>query len=558
MTAKRKFTPAPISPDVLEARRVLEGFERQIILGAANSYFFYQYIKPSVCPYDPATLSHRQDFNTGRYNSLWALIAAFYYRFEHLTLEKDINIPVPVLSNLIADSCNKERIAIDLAEQLTEEVTSEEAFTKSLTYDSSMALAKSPAFQDWLSTRIAEQTVGLIDLHRSLRTLTMDTLEQIVAKAKESVSMLGTKASELARPIGEFQIPAEDDMDMLIGPHRFLCYEAIATLVGPSGIGKSTLAMQMAMAFALGREIFGFKPRAALKILIIQGENDDGDIAEMRDGTIAGHKLSDEDKARVSANVMCCRCNSATGRKFIQGPVRNNLQRFKPDLLIIDPALCYVGGDTKEQRVVGEFLRSDLLPELQRAKCGCLLLHHTNKPPTQNPKGGTSNEDAYAESGSAEFRNVARAVITLRPIGDGSVYELRVPKRGNRLGWTDDDGQPTTRRYVRHSADRDRLFWEHASYADAHKAMAAVDDDKSEANAEKLLACIARHGEISQNNLLAEAKKLGIGNKVCREAVESLLEGSKIICTGKPRSGARPEKFYSRVTKTSIPGGETI
>jgi len=334
--------------------------------------------------------------------------------------------------------------------------------------------------------------------------------------------------------------------------------EAIATLVGPSGIGKSTLAMQMAMAFALGREIFGFKPRAALKILIIQGENDDGDIAEMRDGTIAGLKLTDEDTATVSANVMCCRCNSSTGRKFIHGPVRKNLERFKPDLLIIDPALCYVGGDTKEQKVVGEFLRSHLLPELQRAQCGCLLLHHTNKPPTQTTKGA-ANEDAYAESGSAEFRNVARAVITLRPIGDGSVFELRVPKRGNRLGWVDDCGQPTTRKYIRHSEDRNRLFWEVASGDDADKAVVAAQEDKSEANAEKVLSCIPpQPDDISQENLFAEASKLRIAAKPCRDTVKALLEDSRIICIPKPRSGARAEKFYSRVIKTSIPGGEQV
>ena len=252
---------APISPDVLEARRVLEGFERQIILGAANSYFFYQYIKPSVCPYDPATLSHRQDFNTGRYNSLWALIAAFYYRFEHLTLEKDINIPVPVLKNLIADSCNKNRIAIDLAEQLTEEVTSEEAFTASLTYDSSMALAQSPAFADWLQSRITEQTFGLIGLHRSLGSLTLGTLDEIVSKAKTAGGQVG-----LAKRIADraYRTDVEIPPPLVryaVGDTAVSTPGNLTTISGQSKVGKTAIVTAMiAGTFAAeGADCLGFK-----------------------------------------------------------------------------------------------------------------------------------------------------------------------------------------------------------------------------------------------------------------------------------------------------------
>jgi hypothetical protein len=74
----------------------------------------------------------------------------------------------------------------------------------------------------------------------------------------------------------------------------------------------------------LERECFGFVPSRPLKSLIIQGENDDGDIAEMRAGVVAGLKLSEVDQSKVSANVLCLRCNSATGQKFVQRVARRD------------------------------------------------------------------------------------------------------------------------------------------------------------------------------------------------------------------------------------------
>jgi len=546
-----------VPSDVLEARRAPETLERELIFGMAKFYKFYRAMRDIVCPYDPANLSYRSDFSIDRYNVLYRAINAFYRRFDNNTeTPENLGIPNHLLGVYVIDWANRNGVPMDTAQKLLDEITQETEYSAALELPMLQALSEGKAFADWIQRRVTLLTANTINNQRQLGMLTLDNLENLVAEAKQAVSRVGGNASDVARPIGEFQIPAEDDPGEMIGPKRFLCRQALATLVGPSGIGKSTLAMQMSVAFTLGKDIFGFKPKKALKILIIQGENDDGDIAEMRDGAVAGLGLTDEEKATVSTNVLCCRCNSTTGKKFIHGPVRMNLQRFKPDLLIIDPALCYVGGDTKEQKIVGEFLRTHLLPELQKANCGCVLLHHTNKPPTQNPKGGSSNDDAYAESGSAEFRNVARAVITLRPMGDGTVFELRVPKRGNRLGWKDEMGQPTTKKYIRHAADRKKLFWEETTEAGATSACAAAQDQKLDAIAERVLNCVPNHGEISQNDLIAAAKTHGISNKACRDAIKVLLAESSVQSTKKPRSGARPGICYSRAIKTSIPGGE--
>ena len=544
-----------IAPGVLEARNAALTVERELIFGMAKYYQFYRQMRDTICIYDPTTNSYRQDFSIAKYNSLFQELDIFYRRFDHKTdLKDEFGIPRPHLIAYIADRTNRGGLPKDIGEQLVQEITEETEYFDTLNQPQLTALVESYQFTEWLQNRVTQQALTQLNNLKNNGPVTLEQLEVAVATARQSVSIVSSE-SDLARPIGDFEVPAEGDENELIGPGRFLCRDGLAIIVGPSGIGKSTLAMQMAIALAVGREIFGFKPSRNLKSLIIQGENDDGDIAEMRDGTIAGLGLSEADKITISANVFCCRCNSVTGQKFIQDIVRRNLQRYKPDLLIIDPALCYVGGDTKEQRVVGEFLRTFLLPEIRRAGCGCLLLHHTNKPPSQTPKPGTFNEDAYAEAGSAEFRNVARAAISLRRIGDGSVFELRVPKRGSRLGWKDDLGQPTDRKYIRHSSNRNQLFWEDANEADVKAARAAAEDKKTENKAERILACVPMQGEISQADLFAEAKNHEIGNKACRDAIKFLEAEGSIKCIQRPRAKGPAELLYARVIKTSIPGG---
>ena len=56
--------------------------------------------------------------------------------------------------------------------------------------------------------------------------------------------------------------------------NRFLCRGAGLLLVGPTGIGKSSLSMQDMILWALGRESFEIFPTRPLKSLLIQAEND--------------------------------------------------------------------------------------------------------------------------------------------------------------------------------------------------------------------------------------------------------------------------------------------
>src|SRR5205814_7826426 len=119
----------------------------------------------------------------------------------------------------------------------------------------------------------------------------------------------------VARRLSELVLPRENDPDELL-KHRFLCRGGGMLLVGPTGAGKSALAMQAKILWALGRDAFGFTPTRPLKSLLVQAENDDGDLAEMRDGVMRGLHLSAEDRARVGEMVLVVREDARIGGVF--------------------------------------------------------------------------------------------------------------------------------------------------------------------------------------------------------------------------------------------------
>ena len=69
-----------------------------------------------------------------------------------------------------------------------------------------------------------------------------------------------------------------NDPDNLIG-NRWLTRGSSMIISGGTGIGKSSLMMQVIIRWSLGLDFFGIAPVRPLKIGVIQAENDKGDLA---------------------------------------------------------------------------------------------------------------------------------------------------------------------------------------------------------------------------------------------------------------------------------------
>ena len=270
--------------------------------------------------------------------------------------------------------------------------------------------------------------------------------------------------------------PANDPNELL--KHRYLCRDAGMLVVGPTGIGKSTLAMQAALCWAIGREFFGIVPARPLRSLIIQAENDEGDLAEMRDGVLSGLGFTDEERTLACANVFVANEDIRTGKEFCDDVIAPLLEANKPDLLWIDPALTYLGGESNSQVDVGTFLRTWLNPLVHRHHCAVIVLHHTNKPPSGSEKPDWQGADfAYLGSGSSEWANWPRAVLGLRSIGSHQIFELKAGKRGSRLRWTDADGERVFNRIIAH-AKEGGFHWRESSLAELEAESGASSETR--------------------------------------------------------------------------------
>jgi hypothetical protein len=335
---------------------------------------------------------------------------------------------------------------------------------------------------------------------------------------------------------------ANDPSELL--RNRFLCRGGGLLLVGPTGIGKSSLAMQAKIYWALKRPAFEIVPARPLKSLLIQAENDDGDLAEMRDGVLAGLNLTDEEKQAAMKNVIVVREDVRTGLRFFSETARPLLAEHQPDLLWIDPALSYLGGEANSQKDVGGFLRNHLNPLLRDFNCGAVVVHHTNKPPSGREKPDWSGGDfAYLGGGSAEWANWARGVIALRSLGSHSVFELRAAKRGGRLGWVEADGETKTfTKLIAHANEPGVICWREADASEMPETKKA----KRIHTKADVLAHVPPEKPIAKDLLRAKANGAGVALNKINPMIAELLDDGDLHQWHEKRPGTNSKISFAR------------
>lgn len=304
----------------------------------------------------------------------------------------------------------------------------------------------------------AETSAWLCEVSRTRATVPAEIVAGMLERV-ERIRAVHDAGEAPARALGTLVAPAPGDGSELLR-HRFLCRRGGALLVGPTGIGKSSFSLQAATCWALGLPCFDITPARPLSSVIVQAENDDGDMAEMRNGVFAGLELTAAQREAASGMIHCFQENERGGAEFFARTVEPLLRLHRPDLLWIDPALAYIAGESSSQKDVGAFLRAQLNPLLHRYECAAIIAHHSNKPPSGKEKAEWSGFDlAYLGSGSAEWANWARAVIAIRGLGENGVFELCLGKRGGRVGWKDEAGKTIYTRLIGHAKEPGRIYW---------------------------------------------------------------------------------------------------
>jgi hypothetical protein len=332
------------------------------------------------------------------------------------------------------------------------------------------------------------------------------------------------------------QYDAADDSECLLGA-RYLCRGQSLLLPGPTGIGKSSLVMQMALVLAAGEPFFGITPKQPLKSLLLQAENDTGDLSEMARGVVNGLGLP---VSKIEHKLTVITETSVCGPAFHPW-AKALIIKHQPDLVIVDPVFAYIGGNASDQGIVSTWLRNGLGTISAETGATWILVHHVRKP--ADVEFERKNADyAYAGFGSVEFANFCRGVLNLRDVGGGR-FELRAAKRGKRAGLLDNNGHPTDAIYLRHG--RSGIFWERADepedarlegeLADALKLFGAMEPG-TDYNVNGLIELAEKTLKITRGNFTSPIKR---GFRVLQIVKKQTKNPVKTGCYIKPSADTK-------------------
>jgi hypothetical protein len=255
----------------------------------------------------------------------------------------------------------------------------------------------------------------------------------------------------------------KEDPTTILGNHRWLCKGGSLLIVGQSGTGKSSLMMQAAVHWCLGRDFFGIKPARPLRAIVLQAENDAGDISEALQDVITGAYIDSQERETLRDHLAIFRDTVSTGTTFTAA-LRQLVIDQRADIVFIDPLLSFAGIDVSDQEQASKFLRHDLAPILLETGAVLVAMHHTGKPKASSEKEGHTVADlAYAGLGSSEFTNWFREVAVLfRCQGEEPIYKFGLTKRRGRAGLKDANNEFKGEIYIRHAAEKGVIRWEYS------------------------------------------------------------------------------------------------
>jgi len=374
-----------------------------------------------------------------------------------------------------------------------------------------------------------------------------------IAKAKEQLSKqnaLQNAQIEMAKQMPPPEVLTIEEMGVLEIDHsatllgdRWLCRGQAAVNVGPSGIGKSSVAMQQDLSWSVGKEAFGIAPSKPLKILTIQAENDQGDLIEMLRGVKVGLNFTEEEEQLAGSNVIYAFEQARTGAAFVGAVLRPLLEKHKPDIVRIDPLQAFAGCDLTSASDTAELLRNRINPVLKEFQCGLILMHHTPKQSSNRDTSKNRTVDwMYSGAGSHDIVNWARAIIAIEPCKKDGVYKFIAAKRGSRIGWRNPDSdEKELVRWFKWATGS--ICWEAAEPCEA--------EPSDEAEVKDLLEVIPFEPGIEKKILKDNANKLQkIPFRKFEVLIEKALEEKLIEIRKEPRDGARAKIVVVRTLKS--------
>lgn len=414
----------------------------------------------------------------------------------------------------------------------------------------------------WVKERIEEQAAGRY--HEARERTKQDQSEEawqeldaarrqlFEAAARPEVKVNGAK-----RPLDFYKYKEPADTTLL--GNRWVNRRDINLFVGPAGVGKSSAAVQAQVCWAIGKQAFGIEPSKPLRILVVQAENNDGDLHEMFKGVMDGLRLKAEEHQLCNQNLVYHRHNGLSGDDFLEKILSQLLREGAFDLVWLDPLNAFLGGEPSNVEAVQKFIRQGLQRLIDRFDVGCIITHHTPKLSNMDPEKVAKwrpIEFAYVACGSSELTNAPRGILVMWPMEEPGAFRFIGAKHGNRLAWKDENGAPTLFQHFVQSKNEGEIMWREPSeddllrmgiqeakkrkgrkqkFPDTLLAKPLFDEQPPTTCADLLSRLAARGCEISKTGLwqrvegwMAEGLLLDLGNA----RFEMSDKGTQVLSTG--------------------------
>ena len=220
----------------------------------------------------------------------------------------------------------------------------------------------------------------------------------------------------------------------------------IAILSGAGGKGKSTLALQIALA-ASGGASNEYRYAAGLEVasgaVVIASYEDQGPVIRHRIRSLADRRqapsLENIHLSEMAGHPLYGPPETGlyTARPEPQYPdwrvFWDRVGEISPSIVIIDPVAAAFSSEANRIEAVRQFMDA-LRLEAKRAACGILLIAHSTKAERSRYRAEGGAPDAGAVAGSAAWHDACRGVLTLDSRKSGE-FQLHLVKANYGTLW---------------------------------------------------------------------------------------------------------------------------
>ena len=200
----------------------------------------------------------------------------------------------------------------------------------------------------------------------------------------------------------------------------------VGLLVGPSGIGKTFVGLDMCLHIAAGMESWHGSICHQAKVLYVAGESEDS--VNIRVASF-NEKYGDAFKDNFYAMFLDTPLSEKEGFDTLRVAIDYGIVPFIPDLIVFDTFNCFFSGDENDAGAIGNFKMTRILRLQHLYGCNIMFVHHTMK------SDGTKERGSGAIKGLADYMIL---VNTENPeSGDIELYVKVIKNRNAKEGTTE-------------------------------------------------------------------------------------------------------------------------